>query len=398
MKKYTKKEKYIRTTWSGKNNDIMKLYVRIRYFDHNGKEQCASKHFTSNDYDSYKETMDAAIEWRDKTLVETRQGIHTISSDTTIDNLWNDFHNVYSRAEATYKMYSYLYKNYIHDNFGYMAVKDVQPVDVTRSLNKCAEVAGDAHIGKLWALWKMLLNIPKLHRIYIDNVAEIAEVPKSKIVTKHTGTSEATNETLFTLVDYLLNTNSYNKKIVAHAFMVMRLTGLRPEECFALDDKIFTEDKIYVRMALKLLPEGFGLGPLKNRTSERNVPISEECRYWLNSLHDLTDNEYPFMSKKGKMFNIHSLSGNVAEWQEKIGVKCSLKTMRHMFSTDLLTLDPVTDLRTTAELMGHTAPSMSVFYARSNDELKIKAVEKVGKLVHEDFKKSSKKVPKVSRK
>lgn len=57
----------------------------------------------------------------------------------------------------------------------------------------------------------------------------------------------------------------------------------------------------------------------------------------------------------------------------KEGIKFNQYRLRHQFSTDLVTDNQ--DLRTIMELMGHNNPSMTIEYARSNEELKIKALK-----------------------
>ena len=48
-------------------------------------------------------------------------------------------------------------------------------------------------------------------------------------------------------------------------------------------------------------------------------------------------------------------------------------TLRHQFTTDMLQQN--VDIRTIMELMGHTESTMTLYYARSNDQKKREAVE-----------------------
>ena len=53
----------------------------------------------SANYDSYALTMDAACNDRNQALVKRRAGeLHSKQADTTVDDLWNDWNNVYKMA------------------------------------------------------------------------------------------------------------------------------------------------------------------------------------------------------------------------------------------------------------------------------------------------------------
>ena len=108
----------------------------------------------------------------------------------------------------------------------------------------------------------------------------------------------------------------------------------------------------------------------KTESSIRHIPIDVRLVEVFKQLFELTEGEYIFTKNNGEFMSGDYLSDILRHHTKGL---LRAYTLRHQFSTDLL-INGV-DMRTIQELMGHTSSTMTLGYARSNDELKKKEEE-----------------------
>ena len=83
--------------------------------------------------------------------------------------------------------------------------------------------------------------------------------------------------------------------------------------------------------------------------------------------------QFLFTDYQGNLLTTKKISQHLNTVTKRLGIDFHLYMLRHRFSTKLVTAN--VDPRTVMELMGHKNFSMTVSYARSDDEKKITAME-----------------------
>lgn len=195
-----------------------------------------------------------------------------------------------------------------------------------------------------------------------------------------------TNKELESLVEYCKDSSLHFDKIVALA----ALTGLRIGELSGLrfGDFDFENSTIYVRRTVGRMYEGKGEtrlfeNPPKCGSSARCIPIPSWLnRYFKNyqKLYGIADCQYisaasamakmPFLEPRTIRAKFKNLCG-------KVGIPYkSFHSLRHTYASRLL--QAKVDIRTTAELLGHSDVQTTLnTYAHSDDDAKRAAAKKI---------------------
>lgn len=373
---YSRKEKYIRVKWRDKK---MYATVYFTYRDQYGEEQVYTRTFSSNNYESYALTMDAACDDRNKALVSRQSGeLLQKSIEVTVNDLWNEWENVYKMAYGTYKMYSYIYEKYIKSDYGSLEITKVTEYDIQKTLNVAAETRSNKSLRYVLTFWKYLIKIAKLKhiKVYIDT--DLVEIPKSSVIAKE-HSSTVTEEEFKMVVSYLLTYKStpqreFNYRMIAYALQVMKYTGVRPAEVFGIIKSDIQDDGLHITGDIGLISENNrGRTPTKTETSRRTIPLTDTCREILDTAAALSTNELVFPNYKGKAFNTSKVGEYIGNISKELGIDFRAYDLRHQFATDL-TMSGVDD-RTRMELMGHSKYSTTIGYARSNEDKKKEAMK-----------------------
>lgn len=376
---YSRKERYIKTKWRGLN---MYATVYFTYVDNiTGTTQVYTKTFSSSNYGSYALTMDAACNDRNQALVKRHAGeLHPKQADTTVDDLWNDWNNVYKMAYGTYKMYAYIYQNYIKEEYANYSITKISEYDIQRTLNLASATRSDKSLKYVLTFWKYLIKIARMKHIPIYVDTELIEIPKSSVIAKE-HKSTVTDDDFKMVIAYLNEYEStkqkeYNFKMIAYALQVMKYTGVRPAEVFGILKTDVQDDGLHITGDIGLLSAGTrGRTPTKTSTSRRIIPLTNKCREILGDASSMSDNDLVFPTYKGKAFNTSKVSEYLAKISKELGIDFRAYDLRHQFATDL-TMNGVDD-RTRMELMGHSQYSTTIGYARSNDDKKLEAINKI---------------------
>lgn len=376
---YSRKEKYIKTKWRG-----LKMYATV-YFTYadstTGTTQVYTKTFSSANYDSYALTMKAACIDRDEALAKRHAGeLHPKQAETTVDELWNDWDNVYKMAYGTYKMYAYIYQNYIKEEYANYSITRINEYDIQRTLNLASSTRSDKSLRYVLTFWKYLIKIARMKHIPIYVDTDLIEIPKSSVIAKE-HKSTVTDDEFKMVIAYLNDYKStkqkeYNFKMIAYALQVMKYTGVRPAEVFGILKTDIQDDGLHITGDIGLLSAGTrGRTPTKTSTSRRIIPLTNKCREILEDASKMSEYDLVFPTYKGKAFNTSKVSEYLAKISKELGIDFRMYDLRHQFATDL-TMNGVDD-RTRMELMGHSQYSTTIGYARSNDDKKLEAINKI---------------------
>jgi len=166
---------------------------------------------------------------------------------------------------------------------------------------------------------------------------------------------------------------------------IMFLTGLRPEELFALEYDCLKpgENLIEVRQALKKTDKGgrkFQIGQTKTACSNRKVPAIDRVFYYFEKLGqvmelngarekalELGNGNFVITNIRGELCNLHTLSENLRKLQESRGNHdgyVTFYTMRHCFTTQLDNEDA--NENDVERALGHVLPDVGNRHYRAD--------------------------------
>ena len=153
----------------------------------------------------------------------------------------------------------------------------------------------------------------------------------------------------------------------------MLYTGMRPSEVFALETKAIDFDKKVIKIYQRIgstISERYTIVKTKTESSVREIQFSSDLENILKELCDKSIDGYLFMKQNKKFINGDGFSDML---NKTTNGSFRAYSLRHQLTTDLLQQN--TDLRTIMELMGHSESTMTLYYARSNDQKKRQAIE-----------------------
>ena len=284
--------------------------------------------------------------------------------------------DVYQGTINTQDKYKAVYNKYIKSYFGgEMDFAKIKYEHIQKSLNAMTTLATNDTIGRVKTLWERMFRVAIINKYVSSDESIYIKAPKSEMVVIKKP-METSFEEMLEAIEAIgkLSVNDRDKFLAQSALIVMYFTGMRNAEVCALNKKYIFFDKrqIYVCESVgSTSKEQIAIKTTKTQSSIRYIPMANELIKPLEQLIlQANGNDYLFVRDNGKM-----MTG------EKISEICRKAThgefrpyqLRHQFSTDLLLSG--TDIRTIQELMGHTSSTMTVSYARSNNDMKMLAVE-----------------------
>jgi len=159
-----------------------------------------------------------------------------------------------------------------------------------------------------------------------------------------------------------INANDDFKPFLFFAY----LTGCRPKEIMSLK---------WENVDLK---NGYVLITKTKTKKERKVFLANIIKETLKSLVDKSVSIVGYVFNcEGKPFNNTILRRCWEKAYKKSGInKCVFYNLRHSFCSNLLINEGV-DVKTVAEMSGHSVETLLKFYAKTNDKVKKEAIEKL---------------------
>lgn len=361
-----RRESYIKQT--KKNN---KWYFEVRV------PGCIQKTFSESKYGSPRMAFDNAVRYRNECLVPGSMAHKNIQSKT-LEQVFDESIELFPVREKTKKTSYLLLNKYIGNTE--RPIADITRAEIISSLNDMIMDCSNDTIGRVLALWRKLFKTAIINE-YITNDLTVGIVaPKSQRIETHIHKEVVTTrETLDSVQDKIMKyfASADEAEAVCVALDLMWYTGLRPAECFALSVSDIKDGCISVDKELgsDIADSGYVdnknfniIRKCKTPASIRKVPIPSK----LDSILNGYVSKHPvilFPNKNGDYFNIGQLGQRI----KRLGIPFNMYQLRHTVATKLVTSG--VDQRTIIEILGHENISMSVYYARSDEERKKNALE-----------------------
>ena len=381
MPKKMRKEKFTSVQKKGNSTFIL---VKFTY-KVGDQRKTYTKTFNVADYPSYSECLKAACKHRDIKRAELLTGF-VPEAEMTCDELIDIYKAKKHLASSTAKAFDANYQKYIQPEYGNRNVAGISPLEIEDSLNALTRTCSQNVIDRLYNIWGSIFSTARKLRVITINPMEEVDKPKSRYFPEERTAKATTDEDIQALINALLESGRtekerYDHTILAYMVILVRQTGMRPQEVTAvcrsnidLDNRIIRVDRTYGSDE-----SGRAIVGAKTATSVRNIPLTETAVNALQHVMNMSANEYIFMRFNGKLFTSEHIAGCFRDMRKKYGLNpVSLYTLRHQFSSDLITAN--VDPRSVMELMGHSNVSTTLsVYARSNAETKRNAVEEIGR-------------------
>lgn len=375
---FKKKEKYIRETTTKAGTPILRIQIRKDNFSF-------SANVIISEFDNPSQALDHACGIRDEQLAKYRDSESVKPTPAVAEKKMPTVRDLY---EDTFVLFPLRLKTrYRHDIFfrngiGLYAdypIGDVKPSDIQKSLNEYGKTHTSRQTQGLLAVWRRIYKAAVMNELNISDKTVAVRIPECMEDNPRPKSISPEDFDKFCdiLKDYGSNslTNSYRSHAVFYAVMIMRYTGVRPAEAFALtkDDIHLEEGFISIQHAIRSTEDSkTQIGRTKTGKSKRDIPIPsalvpylEECLEW--SKHDNLLADY-----YGRLLEIDDVDVLVRNVRKKAKVNFTLYMLRHQFSTDLFNqgVNPAI----TRDLMGHESATMSLDYAVTNTSDRIKAI------------------------
>lgn len=371
------KEKYIRERESS-------YQVAIKYEDISGTRHEYNKSFKFKDYKSKHECLKAACKHRDETLYRLQFAPLQFQKDKTLSEVYQESKELFPHTIETDRKHDSIFKPVL-ECFGNRTIKSLTAKEIARTLNDSIGKSQD-QINRLFSIWKYVYKCALISDYVVQDPTVKVIVPKSeKIITPKSVVMECTLENVLNaLADYGYSESTiYDCKLLSYAMIIMACLGVRPAECYALTRSDFDLDNKTVSINKSVgstHTEKNTIRKTKTHSSIRSIPLPDELIPFIEELFSFTDNDQLFTFFDGKLVYSQKAASLIKCACDKAGIRFNSYMLRHAFSTNML--QQGVDIRTIMELMGHTSSSMSLEYARSNNDLKKDAINSiVGKAV-----------------
>lgn len=377
-----KQEKFIKQRKSDRTGK-WSFQVYFEYYDQDGMPETYTSTFAEKDFFSVKEAYLAAIADRD----EKRNMLNTTglpnSNDYTLEEMFYIALDLFTMTYETKRKKLLVFKNHIPNKLKTLSIKKISSADIQQSLNFLAnkEAASKNVINSTLSLWRQIYKAALMKdTITIDQTIKVSIPSTHKpIIKKDVTTDSGTIQKVCNaIIKHSRNNDSslFDAQIIAYAIQLQWLTGIRPAECFALEKKHvdFNKKVLHICQSIGSTDRMVNvIRDTKTQQSLRDIPITLTIENLLSEICDFQDSDFLFANFNGELMNSTFVSNKIRLSCKAEGIEFNMYRCRHQFSTDLIRSGQ--DLRTIMELMGHNNINMTVDYARSNNELKIQALE-----------------------
>lgn len=341
----------------------------------------------------YGNSKSEAEEKANKYINDLKNGLIQNAENYTVSQLMKiwlfDFlHNSVSIKPSTFQRYEGIYRNYVKSStIAGTKITKLNSVQIQNYYNDLSKDKSYSQISTLNKVLKVFFNW-----CYKDGY--IIKNPCSNLTLKGNKTDIINNKIKEVKILSIKEINTIKNYIKGTDFELLFLldlgTGLRLGELLALDwehinlkekelkvDKSAKEVYIYDNFDKKHI-ETIIQTP-KTRHSIRTVPIPSSLIDTLNKKENKEG--YLFLDKQGNLLKGKNVS---SEWT-KILKKCNIPhkkfhSIRHTFGSILL--QKGVDIETVAELMGHTAISITQMYMHSEAKIKSNSVNKLNSILN----------------
>lgn len=365
-----KPERFINQRY-GKDSWTFQVVIRIPGHD------TITKSFSEKKYGSARRAYDEAIRFRNKKVVDIENGTVERRSSVTLEEVFYESFAVLPVRDETKRKHIILFNKYIGHND--TPVRDIKRSMIMDSLNKMITCASDDTIARVLSIWKRTVKTAIIKEYLVADVTAGVIAPHSQMIPKPKRKVITDRHTL-DVVESLIAQKFCEEETqsVCTALELMWYTGLRPAECFALspddvkDGYVDVNKELGTEMADSTdyceTGKKNSIRKCKTKASVRKVPMPKKLIDIMSTYNGAYE-DVLFPDKYGQHFDVNYLGSRI----HSLGVEFNMYQLRHTVSTKLVTSG--VDQRTIVEILGHENFNMSVYYARSNDELKKDALD-----------------------
>lgn len=350
------------------NKSSTTYQVKISYYV-NGKRTYYTESFSTKTYGTKRIALQCAKECRDKMRKQLNIDGIVLTQDvyTPLEVLEMSFETFPISLETKRKqriMFNKFIAPYVGDDFS-----KITPSDIQKTLNKMTSSSTDT-INRVMSIWKRMYRMAQFKDIVVQDLTIKVFIPKSKKPRVKRTVSTSKEELDNACKEIMQRVKPNDNILIVSALYIMYYTGMRPSEVYALKRKNIDRDNRIINICQAIgssEDENYIVINTKTDNSTRSIPYPKE----LDIIFDnLWNQEYLFKRKNGKFLN-----GKVVGDVLRRITNGTLRTymLRHQFSTDMLQSN--IDIRTIQEIMGHTSSTMTLEYARSDEETMKKALE-----------------------
>lgn len=332
-----------------------------------------SKSFNEKDYPSAKQAFESAIQFRDRTLYELREGLYLRRSNATVKEMFDYYLKTTTDSYKTKDYHQKLFNKYItHQD---TRIQELTKAMVLEDLNKMVEVASDDTIGRVYCIYRDdIVGSALLQELVNRDVTLGLKRPQSHMIMKKKDVTTS-RDTLLDVEGLIKKhvLNKYDAQIIVYLLEVLYYTGMRPGEVEVLTRDDIHRDYISVTKELgSSMKKDHVVRRPKTPNAYRNVPIHPNLKPILNELMEFAKYDELFKRGNGNYMDSTWVGNLIRYICKPRGIEFNMYRLRHNMATSLVTKQ--VDSRTTMEILGHAHYDMSLYYATSNDELKEEAI------------------------
>lgn len=352
-----RKERYIRQL---KNINGWSFQVRF---------QNTKRTFSEKQYGDPRIAFNKAIQFRNNLL--NKQEVFLTPFNITIYEVMLESFELLVVRKKTQLNHISLFNHYIKDK---ITLNNFTESFVYSKLNAMVEIASDETINRVYNLFKRIDKTCLIKKYYERSVISSIVCPISHLRSSRTLKEPINKQQFMELLSFCNELKiDHDKKMIPLLLEFMYETGCRPCEVWCLTWNDVSEDHISINKEVGSNNSSLGqIRTTKTPLSNRLIPLTIKLKTILNKAKN--GSKLIFPDSYGNMYDTDNVGQKLKNICKRHNIDFHLYDLRHRFATDL-TLNNVDD-RTKMELMGHKYISMTLDYARSNDEKKKEAMEK----------------------
>lgn len=328
-----------------------------------GKRKKLKSQFDSNGnpFLSHKDAYLAALEAKEEYLNATN--VHATLKDFSEQLFLSDYkRNVKTRTYET----AIGRLKIINKQLGNKKLKDITKVDIQHFKNFLIDTKkySSGYANSVLGLLKQVLNFAIEYDYLEKNVAAGIAIKKTRSKIEYWTKSDKDR------VVSMFDTAHLDEHLSATAIEVSFNTGIRPNECLALEwNDLDIENKtlnIWGTLVKEIGNELYKQHSVKTTSSVRTIPISDSTLKILETwkAHQQSENIHSkfIFSKNGKPMYSQTIAKKLKDTAKKINIsEIPLKNLRHSFATyaRYKLKCPIQDI---ADIMGHSSVTITEKY------------------------------------
>lgn len=374
-----KKERYIYERKTKKGSPYFQ--IQISFKDEFNKTKTFYQNVQIDDFPSRSVALKYAKSIRDKALIDINANRIAINTPT-IETLIKSQSVLIPCSIRTQEKYNSLYKN-IPQSLLTKPINRISLAMLQNEINTFSLSHTEDRTKRYLVAWRRLYTTANMLGHDISDKTRLVIIPKNKI--PHTPKSVVISfEDFQTILDGLHNYQTSNKRVkhryrmIWYLLQIMFYTGMRPAEVIALNSDDIGETISVNKAVGSSNTQALAVITPKTRSSIRDIPISEELRPILNNLL-LEQSTSPLLTElDGSLLSINKISNEIQNIAKKNDIRFNAYMLRHLVATNLVSAN--TSPRAIQDILGHTSFSMSLDYARSTEEERKSALQKIEKM------------------